>query len=120
MELLKDKKTEAFQYGQGVKFIIRTNVTVGDKFEFDTAGTISDGDKISFKPWEMYKTMIRLFVVAWEGVTKEGQPVPWNYEMFMESFPTNEDGSDLVMKLGSFIAEKTGMLSIKGDERKND
>ncbi len=118
MELLKDKNTEAFQY-QDVKFVIRTNVTVGDKFEFDTSGTISEGDKISFRPWEMYKTLIRLFVVSWEGVTKEGQPVPWGFQMFMDSFPTSEDGSDLVMKLGSFIAEKTGMLKAKEDERKN-
>lgn len=119
MELLKEKKTEVFEY-QDVKFTIRTNVTVGDKFDFDTSGSIQEGDKITFKPWELYKTMIRLFVISWEGVTKDGEKVLWDFETFMSSFPTDSDGSDLVMKLGNFIADKTGVLRSKqGEERKN-
>lgn len=118
MELLKEKSTEVYVH-EDVKFTIRTNVTVGDKFELDTAGSIADKDEITFKPWEFYKTMLRLFVISWEGVSVDGKPVPWNFDTFMSSFPASGDGSDLVMKLGSFIAEKTGVLRGTGEERKN-
>jgi hypothetical protein len=118
MELLTEKSTAVFEY-KDVKFTIRTNVTVGDKFEFDTSGTITKDDKIEFKPWELYKTMIRLFVISWEGVTKDGKPVLWDYETFMNSFPTDSEGGDLVMKLGTFISDKTGVLRGANEQRKN-
>jgi hypothetical protein len=118
MELLKDKKTETYEY-KDVKFKVRTEITVGDKYELDTAGTITEGDKIVFKPWELYKALIKLFVVSWEGVTRDGKNVTWSYETFMQSFPTDGTGDDLVMKLGGFIAEKTGALRGANEERKN-
>jgi hypothetical protein len=117
MELLKDKKFETYEHN-GVKFTFRTNVTVGDKFEFDTSGTISDGDKISFRPWDLYKALIRIFMVSWEGVTKDGQPIEWNYDVFIDSFPS-ESGTDLIMNLGKFIGDKTGIFKTILDERKN-
>lgn len=120
MELLKVDKTPATFKWQGVTFFYRKHVTVEDKFSVDTSGKVFNGNKIEFKPWEFYKTMIRVFVVGWESVTENGKPIDYSYENLMTRLPANKT-EDLVMLLGHHIAIETGFLEDKkADDLKNE
>jgi len=122
MELLKLGERPAEYKWQDVTFYFRTKVTVGDKYEIDTAGTVVNGDKISFTPWNFYSTLIRLFVNAWDGVTEDGKTVPYSYETLMQRLPAQQS-EDVVMKLGVFIAKTNGLVPSKDDQAgqlKND
>lgn len=115
MELLKLGERPAEYKWQDVTFFFRTKVTVGDKYEIDTAGTLIAGSKVTFTPWNFYLTIIRVFVTGWEGVTEDGKPVPYSHENMMTRLPS-EQSEDLIMKLGVHIAEATGLISTDKQE----
>ena len=119
MELLKlDDRPAEFVWND-VRIYFRTKVTVGDKFAIDTAGTRIEGDKVEYKPWDFYLTMIRTFVTGWEGVTENGKKVPYSYDALMNRLPS-DSGEDLVMKLGLQIAKTNGLIqSTENQEAKN-
>lgn len=109
MELLiLDERPAEFKW-KDVTFKYRTSVSSEDKFAVDTSGKILKGDKIEFSFWDFYTTMIRVFVVDWNGVTSSGKPVPYSYETFLKKFPGDLQ-EDLIMLLGAKIAYATGFL----------
>lgn len=110
MELLKlDERPAEFKW-KDVTFYFRKRVTVGDKYEIDTAGTVMDGEKISFTPWGFYTTVIRIFVTGWDGVSDGGKAVPYSFETLMNRLPADTT-EDLVMKLGFQIAKELGLVT---------
>lgn len=115
MELLKlDERPAEFKW-KDVTIIYRVNVSAEDKFVVDTAGTHINGEKIEFKPWEFYKTMIRVFVIGWRGVTENGKEIPYSYDTFLKRLPGDLQ-EDLIMQLGHDIAVKNGFLNEKKTE----
>jgi hypothetical protein len=111
MELLKlDERPVEYKW-EDVTFVVKKTYSTADKFAVDTAGQLLESGKISFKPWELYKVLIRTFVIGWKGVTENGKEVPWDYDVFMSRFPVKN--RDVVMLLGLFISEQ---INIFGEE----
>jgi hypothetical protein len=98
-----------------VTFKFRSKVTKGDRWKIDTSGAILENDQIKFEPWKFYEIMIRVFVSDWDGVTKDGKKVPFSYDA-LSSIP-DDDGDDIVMKLGHYIAETNGFLGKRANEK---
>jgi hypothetical protein len=117
MELLKLGERPAEFKWKDVTFFFRTKVTVGDKYEIDTAGTLIAGDKVSFTPWNFYLTITRIFVTGWDGVTEDGKAVPYSHENMLTRLPA-QDSEDLIMKLGVHIAQNNGLIS--SDKKEED
>ena len=115
MELLKLNQSPARFPWKDVTFLYRTSVTTQDKFTIDTAGSLLKDGSIEFHPWELYRALIRTFVVGWEGVTEDGKPVPYSYDAFSR-LPSDPD-QDLVLKLGIKIGTDTGFLKTPEDRQ---
>ena len=120
MELLKlDERLEEFVW-QDVTFYFRTTVSSGDKFNLDTAGSLTEEGKVSFKPMEFYRACIRIFVTGWKGVTEKGKEVPYSFDTFSSRFPADPAGEDLFIKLGLFIAQKNMIIPKEEKALKNE
>jgi hypothetical protein len=108
MELLKlDERPVEYKW-EDVTFVVKKTLSPEDKFAIDTAGQLMENGKVSFKPWELYKVLIRTFVVSWKGVTEDGKEIPWDYTIFMSRFPVKD--KDIVMLLGLFISEQVNIF----------
>ena len=113
MELVQEKAPLRFAWGD-VTFLVKPQTTSGDKFEIDMAGRpVGNTGQVEFSPAEFYRTLVRQFVVGWEGVTSEGKPVPYSYENLMR-LPA-QSGDDVVIRLGIFIVENTDVTGGKGE-----
>jgi hypothetical protein len=111
MELLKlDERPAEFKW-EDITIFYRKTVTVEDKFTIDTAGATVKNDKIEFGVWDFYKTMIRVFVVGWQGVTQDGNKISYSYDAMMK-LPSTV-ANDLIMSLGFKIAQDTGFITEK-------
>jgi hypothetical protein len=104
MELLKSREPLRFKH-KDVTFLIKPIATVGDRLEIQLIGELI-GDKIRFDKAEFSKVMIRNFVIGWEGVTEDGEPVPWSVDTFMTRFPDQDTGSELL----DFIRQNTDIF----------
>lgn len=125
MELLKLGERPVVEYAwKDVTFQIRKDVSVNDKFTLDTEGSWVGGGTGTAKmsAWQFYRSVIRMFVTGWKGVTENGKEVPWDYETFLSRLPGGGPGDDLIMKLGVFIIKELGLLNTdaKESDPKND
>lgn len=100
--------TAQFIY-KDVVFFYRTNVTVGDQFALNSAGSSYEGDQIKFKTWDFCLQIVKTFVTGWKGVTLNGKEVPYSFDALMNELPA-EIGNDLIMVLGMEIAKNAGLL----------
>lgn len=109
MELLKlDDRPAEFKIGD-VTIYYRTMVSVGDRHSVINAGTTYEGDRIGFRPWELYSKLIQVFVTGWQGVTENGKPVTYSYDTLMNRLPADMT-KDIVTSLGLEIAKKNGFV----------
>lgn len=115
MELVKAKDNLTYTIND-VTFFIRSTATVKDKFDLDSAGEWKNGGyTMNVKTYWM--KLIELFVVDWKGVTENGKAVPYSMEALLR-LPA--DGSqDWLLKLGSYIANETGVLPVEKVAEKN-
>lgn len=115
MELLKlDDRPAEFKWGD-VTFFFRTRVSLGDRHNVINAGATFEGDRVGFRPWELYSMLIKIFVTGWSGVTENGKEVPYSFDTLINRLPADSQ-QDVVMKLGLKIAETNGFLA--GDAAK--
>ena len=117
MELTKQKEPIKFIHGD-VTFLVRPHATEADRLEIWAAGKAEDG-KIVAPRAEFVKALIRCFVVGWEGVTQDGNPVPYAYETFVNKFPKSHKKGEtpVFLALGNFIYENTDIAKQDGDEK---
>lgn len=122
MELLKlDERLEEWKHGD-VTFYFRPSISGGDKFNLTTAGVLAEDGHVVYKPMELYRALVKIFVTGWDGVTENGKKVPYSYELLSTRFPASDE--DMILKLGLYIGQKTGILKTKDEakevrERKN-
>lgn len=109
MELIKPKDNLEFKW-RDVTFFYRGDITVGDRYRVLNSGNVMDGDKIMFRPWDLYKTLIETLVVGWTGVTENGKSIPYSFDTLMNKLPADMT-TDIVSVLGLEIAKKTGFFS---------
>jgi hypothetical protein len=114
MDIKLNSSTEKFKW-KDVAFTFRTRVNKYDRWKIDTAGVVYDGNKIQFEVWDFYELMIKLFVTGWEGVTEAGKDVPYSFES-LKNLP-DDDGEDIIMNLGKFIAETNGLIGKKVEDK---
>ena len=102
-------------------FHYRSNLKARDKTELDLLGEMKNGR------WTMdrsayVKKIIELFVTNWEGVTEDGKPVVYSYDVFMDRFPSGHGGAvDLLVELSSAIGTSVGLFgSVDAEIKKND
>lgn len=109
MELLKEVPPLEYVF-KDVTFVIRAQANAHDKFQMDMSlGQINGEGKVEATLREVYQTLIKLFVVGWKGVTQDGKEVPYSYDLLTNAFPA-DPMDDVYMRLGGFIASKTGIL----------
>ena len=89
-----------------ITFRVRAQATAGDRFEIDILYDVDKGVVVVPRR-ELYRTLIKRFVVGWEGVTEDGKPVPFSLEN-LERLPA--DNEDVILFLGSFIVNKSGLF----------
>ena len=115
MELVKAKDNLTYTIND-VTFYIRADATVKDKFELDSAGEWKNGGYVmNVKTYWM--KLIELFVTGWTGVTENGKDVPYSMEALMRLPADGEQ--DWLLKLGSFIANSTGIMPVGKEAEKN-
>jgi hypothetical protein len=120
MELLKlDDRLEEYVW-KDVTFYYRKTVSSGDKFNLDMAGSFQNNGKVAFNPLEYCRTLVRLFVTGWKGVTENGKDVPYSYETLESRFPIDIKGEDVIMTLGFKIAEAVGLTDNVKTEKEID
>lgn len=113
MEVPKDKDNLTYAIGD-VKFFIRAQATVEDKFEVDSTGTWNGQGKFVMSLNLFYRTLVERFVVGWDGVTSGGKAVPYSFAALL-ALPADAT-QDWVIKLGTFIASNTGILPAAPEE----
>lgn len=119
MELLQlDEKPVEYKH-KDVTFLVRKNATVADRLAIDCAGVLEKDGRVRFDLRNYYEVLIKTFVVGWAGVTRAGKDVAYSYDLLMNNFPMSDEG-DLLIKLGTFISEQTGLYQKKEEEQKND
>lgn len=106
MELIKPAKPLEFKHGD-VTFFIKPNATSHDRFMSVMSGEMKSDGTIAVKRAEFNETILRNFIVGWEGVTQNGKPVPYSWEAFISSWPKEEDGKNIFVELTNFIFDKT-------------
>ncbi len=109
MELLKLNESPARFPWKDVVFLYRTKVTTEDKFAIDMAGTVMKDGRVEFTVTEFYRTLVKTFVIGWEGVTDGAKPVPYSYDAFTR-LPSDPD-QDVLFKLAIKIGQDTGFLT---------
>lgn len=107
MELLK-LETASLTV-QDVTFICRTKSSIGDKLRVDAlvAGALQ-AKSIEVMPM-IGLALVRLFLCGWSGVTLNGEPVPYSFDLIESSFPA--DMTDiLIPALVKFVKESVDIL----------
>ena len=85
MELVKDTPAR-FEHSDLV-LLVKTKASVGDKMAVEQLlANIRNARTIDNLP-KTGKELVRLFVVGWEGVTQDGKPVPFQYDLLYSGLP---------------------------------
>jgi hypothetical protein len=108
MELLKEESPLEFSCGDAV-FLVKARATAHDKLQLDLCATSVDGNVANFTQAQFADTVLKLFVVGWKGVTRDGKPAPYSYETLKSSFPSSKE-KDVLLELVSFIVDKTDVF----------
>jgi hypothetical protein len=118
MELVKQSENLVYTY-KDIKILVRSKATAGDKFAVEESGKFnSETGKFDFNMVEFYRILVRRFVVGWEGVTDGGKPVAYSYDA-LSSLPIDHE-QDFIIKLGMFIADKTGFSKVEAEASKKN
>ena len=109
MELQKPQDNLSCKIGD-VTFFFRSQMTVRDKVAIDMVGTLKDGRWVMDRDAYITK-IIERFVTGWDGVTENGKPVPYSYDVFMERFPSGQGTFDLLLDLSDQIGRAIGLFT---------
>lgn len=110
MELMSKPQTVKCQY-KDVTFLVKSRATAYDKFliSMSPAGEVK-GNEVKFtNRIAFFRVLVERFVVGWEGVTLDGKPAPYSFELLESSFPSSAD-DDVFIRLGSFVIENTDVF----------
>ena len=99
---------------QDITFLVKPYASQEDKFIIATSGIINDDGSTVVETRGLYATLVRRFVVGWEGVTSEGKPVDYDFSLFSR-LPAVPGETNAVFAVGTFIAENTDALGKRKD-----
>lgn len=105
MELIKSDKPLEFKK-DGVTFYIKPRATSHDGFMAAMGGEMRHDGSISMKRAEFNETILRGFIIGWDGVFIDGKPTPYSWESFVTGWPKEETGN-IFVELTNFIFDKT-------------
>lgn len=111
MELKRHSQELEYKW-KDVTFRIRERATRGDQYDMNAAmleGTeVKDGRVIRTNAARLFPWLIERFVMGWSGVHEGGKPAEWSLAN-LRALPA-EPGEDLIMVLGSYILNHTGIV----------
>ena len=117
MELLKQEKPLEFVH-KGVKFFIKPHASEHDRFMALMVGDMKADGSVIMRRSDFNETILRSFILGWEGVTENGKPISYSWEKFVMGWP-KESGAGVFVELTNFILEKTD-YSKSNEEIKKD
>ena len=118
MELVKQSENLVYPY-KDIKIFVRSKATAGDKFAIEESGKFNvKTGKFDFNMVDFYRILVERFVIGWEGVTDGAKPVPYSFEA-LGNLPIDSE-QDFIIKLGMFIADKTGFSTTKTENDKKN
>ena len=117
MELVQQPKALEFQW-HDVRFFVRARATAEDRFEINLLYDVDKAQegKVVVPRRALYLTLIERFVKGWEGVTQDGQAVPFTLDS-LKRLPADQE-DDVILYLGSFILNNTGLFVTREDGEK--
>jgi hypothetical protein len=116
MELMKQEKPLELKF-EDVKFYIKPRATAFDIFTLRMNSEMNDG-VVSLSSKTYYNGVIKSFILGWEGVTIDGKPVPYAWDLLITLFPKGKD-KDVFFELLDFILKNTD-LTYKQEELKKE
>jgi len=119
MEILKQQDNGNVKIAD-VTFYFRSQMTARDKAALDMIGEYQNG-KWSIDRTAHLTKIIELFVTGWDGVTEDGKPVPYSYEVLMTRLPGVITGTvDLLAELATDIGKTVGLFPTAETELKKN
>lgn len=119
MQITKQPEPLEFKW-KDVTIAVRARATNEDRFEINMLYDVDKKGSVRIpreSRRDFYRTLISRFVVSWKGVTDEKDAeVPFSMETFFNLPPDPQD--DIVLLLGAFIYEKTGIALTHAEEKK--
>jgi hypothetical protein len=107
MEIMK-KELADFAF-QDIVFHVRTRATVGDKLALEKLSAEAINDIHNGALPKMGREVVRIFVDGWTGVTVDGKPAPYSYELLESGLPA-DIADELMPALCRFVAANVDIL----------
>ncbi len=112
----QNSKPLEFKY-EDVTFFVKPVASEEDRMIVALSG-LSDGAHVRFSKPEYCRTVIQCMVSGWQGVTEDGKPVPYSFDLLAD-FP-RVDGKNVYLELGAFIIEHTDINKGAGGSLKKE
>jgi hypothetical protein len=119
MELLEDVEPLKFPWNDAF-LLVKRRASVYDKFVLDMQGSREsiDGKLVArIDNIELGRVLVKLFVVGWENVTKNGKAVAYSYDVLERQMPADKE-RDFYLAITDFIVKETDVFK-KDVELKN-
>jgi hypothetical protein len=118
MELTRIQSAEPLEFKyKDVIFKIKSRASEGDRLEVLLSAR-HEGGKLLISQAEYAKTVIKKFVLGWEGVTHEHKPIAYSFELLEEYFPRDPDGHNVLLLLANFIFDHTDIQKKESELKK--
>jgi hypothetical protein len=105
MELRKNhQKPLEFKY-EDVTFLVKPRASEEDRMLVMLLGEQLPDGNVKFSRPDFCRLVVERMVVGWEGVTRDGKPMPYSFTALSE-FPRIE-GKNVYLEVGAFILQQT-------------
>ena len=119
MELLDQTKGKTTEHRLGdVTIIAKTEANEEDRM------LAAFASRRKGEPWgpeqhaNLCRTVCRLMIVDWKGVTHEGKPVDYDFEL-LKQLPRQHDGKNLYISLYLWLIKETDIFKGATEKEKN-
>ena len=118
MELIDPSKSKTVEFKHGdVTIIAKTEANEEDRLRAGFAGRAKGAPWTSEQNANFCKVVCQTMVIGWKGVTHEGKPVDYDFEL-LKHLPRIA-GKNLFLELGLFLIRETDIQKGVPEEVKN-
>lgn len=107
MELMKDELAEFIH--KDITFFVRTKANIRDRISLDVLTVEALKSKTVAEIPRIGKEIVKMFICGWRGVTLNGQPTAYSYELLETGFPAAM-ANELMPALCRFVAANVDIL----------
>ena len=118
MELIDPTKAKTIEYKHGdVTIVAKTEANEDDRLRAGFAGRTKGAPWSSEQNANFCRIVCQLMIVDWKGVTHEGKPVDYDFDL-LKHLPRIA-GKNIFLELGLFLIKNTDIQKGATEEAKN-